>query len=376
MRNPEIELARAIKGHQNILICIQGSPDPDALASAFALKLLSEKHGKRARVVATKKLSLSQNQQFVKLLSLPYEVADNFANLLSWADSYMVVDHPSPEIKGVSDSLPCLVHIDHHEPRNCALTVQMQWRSKNVGSTSTLVSLILEKSYVDLKFSEYEMERMTTALLFGIQTDTDKYALAAKLDYSAIHFLSRFCNGKILRKIAAVPLSKTTASHLRLAEKNKKIYKDWLITGIGYVQEKNRDDIAIIADFLLRREKVALVVVYALIYNERKKRLTLDASLRSSDAKFRLNSMIRRITRNGGARKFKGAFQVNLDYFSEHVNRGEILALAETVTVAKLKNAKDTTYKYIVQEAVDLAKDKASSLFSLLRSRLKEQLNF
>ena len=109
-----------------MLICIKGSPDPDALAAAFVCKLLGERAGKRCRVVATQQLALQQNVVFVKRLALPLEVVDDFARLTSWADAYMVVDHASAEVEGLSGEVPCVVHIDHHEPVAASFPIAMR----------------------------------------------------------------------------------------------------------------------------------------------------------------------------------------------------------------------------------------------------------
>ncbi len=79
------------------------------------------------------------------------------------------------------------------------------------------------------------------------------------------------------------------------------------------MEEKKRDLIALIGDFLLNREDISKVIVFSII--EKKDSLILDASIRTKKEKFNINSFIKKITASGGARNFKGAFQINLDYF-------------------------------------------------------------
>ncbi len=374
MKHPEKELSKAIDDCSKVLICIKGSPDPDAIAAAFALKILCEKHGKRARMVATEQLSLHQNKLFVRRLFLPLEFADSFNKHLDWADSYAVVDHASAEVEGISDKLPCCVHIDHHAKTQATFPISMRWCNPHVGSASTLLSVLLARGYRDLGISSDEMTRMSTALLFGIQTDTDKYALATKDDYEAIEFLSQFASAAILRKLSGVPLGRRTAARLQTAERNKKIYRGWLITNVGFVPAKCRDDIAIIADFLLRREDVTMVVVFALIRNDRKKKLTLDASVRSKDRALKLTPLIRRVAADGGGRKSKGAYQVNLDYFFDFSDMAFLWEFVERATLEKLQRTRDFTYKVRLQSVLEDAKDAAMNVITGLKNSLPAEL--
>lgn len=370
MKQPHKALAEAIRNYRNILICIKGSPDPDALAAALAIKILCEKHGKKAKIAATQNLSLDQNKVFARRLALSFDIADSFAKHRSWADSYVVVDHPSPAIEGLSGVLPCCVHIDHHDKVRPPVPIGMRWCTTSVGSTSTLIATIVEQCHRDLNISDVEMQRIATALLFGIQTDTDKYALATRADYAAIHFLSPFANAAILKKLSAVPLSRGTAARLQLAEQSKEIYKGWLITGVGFVPEIHRDDIAIIADFLLSREEVDMVVVFAIIEDQRNNKLTLDASIRSKSRALKLNPLIRRLASNGGGRRSKGAYQVKLDYFASFANRALLWELVNKATVEKLKRTRDLTYRVKLEGMVENARGALSGIFSGLRDVL------
>jgi nanoRNase/pAp phosphatase (c-di-AMP/oligoRNAs hydrolase) len=82
---------------------------------------------------------------------------------------------------------------------------------------------------------------------------------------------------------------------------------------LGFIEGKNRDAIAISADFLMARQDISKVMVYALV--KRNRGLSLDVSIRTREKRFNLNAFIKKITQEGGARTFKGGYQVNLDYF-------------------------------------------------------------
>ncbi len=364
MQHPDAAFLQAISKHSNLVFCIKGSPDPDALAAAFVCAALAERLGKKCRIVATQALSLHQNRVFAKRLSLPFELTHDFARLADWGDAYLVLDHASAVVEGLSDRLPCVVHIDHHDAVEASFPIAMRWCRTDVGSTCTLVAHILEACHDAFSISSRDMRRMTTALSFGLQTDTDQCRLATPTDYAAIKFLSRFADTALLKQLSGIPMGRTTTNRLQRAERNQIIYKNCLFAGVGFIPVRSRDDIAIIADLLLRRQQVALVAVFALVQDESRKKLTLDASVRSADRGLRLSTLIRRIASDGGGRRFKGAFQVKLDYFLTYSDREALWAFVEKVTVEKLKQTRDSHYKVRLQGLLESAEETAAKFLA------------
>ena len=67
------------QNYQNIVIVIKGSPDPDAIASAFFFLNIGKKLQKNIQIVYYEKISLPQNLLFVELLSIPMtEISNDF----------------------------------------------------------------------------------------------------------------------------------------------------------------------------------------------------------------------------------------------------------------------------------------------------------
>jgi nanoRNase/pAp phosphatase (c-di-AMP/oligoRNAs hydrolase) len=331
-------LAAAITKYRNILIAIKGSPDPDAIASSYAIHAICRKLNVSSTIAASKKLSLPANRTFVSELDIPLHIAPDFPEP-SHFDAYIVTDHPSPALYSPAHPLPCAVFIDHHEPADEEIMADYMLRNSDAGSTSTLVALILKNIYIE--FDPEEMTHLATALLYGIYTDTDKYSHAGKLDYEALDYLSKYSDHEIFNRISSASLSKETLGLLKNAIESKITYKDWLIAGVGFVDAANRDSIAIIADFLLKREKCPTVIVFAAIEDASRRSLTLDASLRSASGIMNLDDIIKQITPQGGARKFKGAFQIDMDYFTHCPDRKILWEVIRLSTVELLKKSRD-----------------------------------
>lgn len=332
------KLIAVLKKHRRLLILVKGSPDPDAIASSFALQALATHLGIESDLITQRPLSLPQNRAFVKMLDIPLKVVKSLGNLSGY-DGYTVTDHQSGSARELDDRLPCVVHIDHHEPVKETRAPEFALMMAEAGSASTIVTLLLMHTGISL--DPHIMTRVSTALLFGIENDTDRYTHAAKVDYDAIDFLSRYSDNRLLRKISSIPVSKKTLALFRDAMASHLLYHDWLIAGLGYVDADNRDSIAVTADLLLKQGTSSTVVVFAIIENEERHSLTLDASFRSSIENLELNDIIKEITAEGGGRRFKGAYQVPLDYFSHCPDRTLLWKTVELTTIEALKKRRD-----------------------------------
>jgi nanoRNase/pAp phosphatase (c-di-AMP/oligoRNAs hydrolase) len=334
-------LIDAITKYRNIIIVIKGSPDPDAIASSYALSALCRHLKVSSSIVASKKLSLPENRAFASIMGIPLKISLAPPDIKEF-DAYIVADHQSPAAHELVGSLPCAAFIDHHEPTEEEISADFILRKTEAGSTSTLIALLFKHQGIELE--PEVMKSVSTALLYGIYTDTDKYSHAGELDYEALDYLSKYSDHEVFNRISSTPLSRKTLQLLKKAIENKTSYKDWLIAGIGYVDAESRDSIAIVADFLLKRETFNTVIVFAAIEDAKRGRLTLDASFRSASGSLNLNDVIKKITPEGGARKFKGAYQVDIDYFNHCPDRKLLWDVIYLSTVELLKKSRDELY--------------------------------
>jgi nanoRNase/pAp phosphatase (c-di-AMP/oligoRNAs hydrolase) len=335
------DLAAAIRKYKNIMIVVKGSPDPDAIASSFALGAVCQHLGTASSIILTKELSLPENKAFVNILKIPISFAQPDKDKDKF-DAYIIADYQSPIIPAVTGSLPCAVYIDHHESSDEEIKADFILIDTEAGATSSLMALLIKD--LSSPLDDSVLTPVATALLYGIYTDTDKYSHASTIDYEALGYISKFADNAMFHKISSIPLSKITLQMLNSAIGNKLIYKDWLITGIGFIDSSHRDSIAIVADFLLKREKFSTVVVFAVVENSEQKSLFLDASFRSNSERTNLNDIIKKITPQGGARKYKGAYQIDLSYFWQCPDRNMLWNVIQITTIELLKKRRDDIY--------------------------------
>jgi len=364
------QITSTILQYSNILLYIKGSPDPDVIASSFALNIICDELGVKSKIVASLGTSLPQNKAVVNGLNIPIHFEKNIHGISNF-DAYCIVDHPSAYVEGLSENCRCAIHIDHHEPIEEKVEVDVKFVTDKAGSVSTIMALILKE--LNLISNETLKKKIATALLYGVQTDTNDFQHATHLDYEALNYLSHYSDRKIIHKITDLPLSKQANELIDTAIKNQIIYKDWLITGVGLLNETLRDNIAIIADLLLSRESIKTSVVFAIIEKKSLKSLTLDVSLRTTDENLNLNEFIKNITKEGGARKFKGAYQVPLDYFSNCPDKGLLWNLSQATTIEVIKKQIDIIPFIELKNMFNNFKEKVGVFFGKKLTKKKQR---
>lgn len=357
-KQPAMELVETIKKYPRLLIFIKGSPDPDALGGSYVLKLLCDYYGTEGTIVSPEEASLPQNIKIIKDLRLPIRFKP-VPECKKQYDAYAILDHQSVLVEGLTGVIPCALHIDHHKTITDEIPVELRIQTEESGSTSTLVIHMLRA--LNIGFQGAEWRNAATALYYGIQTDTDNFQHAGELDHQALAIISPYIDKALLDQVNALPFSKETVHFFHQALLNRVIYKEWLIAGIGYINEKNRDTLGIIADFLLKRESIEVAVVFGIV--EKKNRLMLDASFRTKDEDLNLNTLIKKITKEGGARKFKGAYQVNLDYFTACPDRDLLWKTVYASTLETLKKSRDDIHSGELEKIYGFLRKKIQDLF-------------
>jgi nanoRNase/pAp phosphatase (c-di-AMP/oligoRNAs hydrolase) len=327
------ELISSIRKYTRILVTVQGSPDPDAVASAFAFKLICEERGITATVLSPQVPSLAQNNMLIKDLNLPIGFRSPQPKEIRRYDAYAVLDFQTIAVEGVTGSIPCVAHIDHHEAEE-DLPVDFRLIMENIGSTSSIMVLLLDQMDMDLSASLWR--RAATALYYGIKTDTDGFSHASELDQKAVRIIEPAVDHSCVNRISNMPVSREETEIFRKAHKQPVIFRDWLIAGVGFTREEHRDNLGLAADLLLKREGITTVVIFSIIEGDRG--LNLDASFRTRDPNLDLNRLIKGLAADGGARHFKGAFQVNLDFFLHAPHRDQLWNIVRDTTINALKS--------------------------------------
>jgi nanoRNase/pAp phosphatase (c-di-AMP/oligoRNAs hydrolase) len=243
------ELRALVAENDRIGIVLQDDPDPDAMASAIALRALLWRNKQTTPIFAFKPVTRPENLTMTHLLEI--EVTPAKIHDLHSYDKIAMVD-VEPAYFG--DKLPRAdIVIDHHPGYPSGLSPFEDVRV-GYGATSTIMTEYLVTA------DERISERLATALLYGIRSDT--LALSRRvteMDIQAFVHLYPLANYNLLRQIDRPELPIGFARVLSRAMGRLQM-KDGLIA--IYLGTVERDDLIVqVADFCLQFEGVEWVAV-------------------------------------------------------------------------------------------------------------------
>lgn len=234
---------------QRIAIVLQDDPDPDGLASAIALRTLLGRNRLTTPLFSYTPITRPENRTMVRLLEI--DVAAANAEVLREFDLIAMVDVQPPYFNG---RLPRAdIVIDHH-PGYPEVDVGFQDIRTRYGATATILTEYLVSA------RERVSERLATALLYGIKSDTLMLSRrVTEEDLEAFTFLYPRANYGLLRRIERPELPLAFARVLAAAMKRLWIKDQLLVLYLGRVE---RDDLIVqMADFCLQFEGIQWVAV-------------------------------------------------------------------------------------------------------------------
>jgi nanoRNase/pAp phosphatase (c-di-AMP/oligoRNAs hydrolase) len=217
--------------------------DPDALASAQALRRIMARKVAAVDCAQVNEISRPDNLTMIKALRIPTQRLT--PNLAVQYDHFALVDsqpHHHPAFKEYDFSLV----IDHHPlvPEN-PVEAEFKDIQPGYGATSTMLTEYL----YSLKIRPGEL--LATALLYGIKTDTQSFERQfSDTDVRAFRYLSKFGNLNLLRKISRSEFRLDWLKYFSLAFRKLRVNGHCLHVFMGRLDSP--DILVILGDFFLR----------------------------------------------------------------------------------------------------------------------------
>lgn len=248
------KLRNAHEGADRILILLHDHPDPDAMASALALRAVLGRNKQTATIghFGTD-VSRPENVAMAELLEI--DVTPLAAGQVSEFDSMAMVDVQPPYF---GDLFPRVDSVIDHHPKTGNYKAGFSRISPSEGATSTIMTGLLRASGIEIS------ERLATALLYGIKTDTFSLTRDADdEDVEAFTFLYKKANLGLLRKIekAEIPSDELTVFGRSLAR--HWIQDNVLFINLGKVTREYM--IPKMADFCMQAKDVEWVVSFGVL---------------------------------------------------------------------------------------------------------------
>lgn len=215
------ELRKVHNDTKKLLILLHDHPDPDSIASALALRVLLKRNRQTAIIGHFgERISRPENVAMIEILEI--ELENLKPENLTEFDSIALVDVQPPYFGNILNNVDSV--IDHH-PHTSTYNSKFAEIIAEEGATSTILTKYLRAAQIDIS------ERLATALLYGIKTDTVLLNRDANPDdVEAFTFLYPHANLGLLRRIerAEIPSDEVKCFGQALAD-------HWISNSIFFV---------------------------------------------------------------------------------------------------------------------------------------------
>jgi nanoRNase/pAp phosphatase (c-di-AMP/oligoRNAs hydrolase) len=242
-----------MRGKGRILIVAHDNPDPDALASALALKhLILKVLGQSATLTYGGIIGRGENRAMVRELGIeavPLESLD----LSQFAIVCMVDTQPAAGNTSFPAWRDVHVVIDHHPPMDKCRQCRWVDIREDYGATATILLEYLQA--LEVTFGT----RLATSLFYAIKSETqDLGREGGKADRDAYMHLLPLTNVHILFAITHPKVPRDYFHSFNRAIENSRSYGPLLVFNLYQVDHP--EIVAEMADFLMRAEGIDVVL--------------------------------------------------------------------------------------------------------------------
>ena len=239
---PAVEKLRRFYGQfasdDRVLIVINA--DPDAIASAMAVKRLLWRKVQSVTISHINVINRPDNLAMVRLMGIPLTHTKDIDP--SRFNRFVMVDS-QPGHNDEFKRFPISVIIDHHP--DTGIDVAFQDIRPKYGATASIMTEYLKAAKIK------PATKLATALILGIKTDTSDFEQQTIIeDVRAFQFMFHHANKHLIRKIEQSELRADYLKYFKKALENRRMHKGKVFLFLGPVV--NPDVCVILADFFLK----------------------------------------------------------------------------------------------------------------------------
>ena len=327
------------QGERQIVV-IQDFPDPDALSSAWAYKLIAENYNINCDIVYGGILSHQENIALVKLTNLPSKRIS--AESLKQEDLSIYQGAVLIDSQGTNSQLyavvkqaeiPLIAVIDHHSKQQ-DLDAEFIDLRPQTRATATILTEYLQQGLLNFNSSNQKHTQCATALMHGLRSDTNCLMQAQQEDFLAAAYLSRFYDPQLLNAVLQSARSRRVMDVIERALSNRIIKNNFSISGVGFLRYDDRDAIPQAADFLVTEEDIHTAVVYGIVHDEDNDIELVIGSLRTAKITLDPDEFIKEAFGKdtqgrffGGGRYMAGGFEIPIGFlgsFNDNPNYAKL----------------------------------------------------
>jgi nanoRNase/pAp phosphatase (c-di-AMP/oligoRNAs hydrolase) len=260
------QLKKTIEALSNTLPIVITQVDPDAIGSAMLLRYIAMNLGREVTIYYCGHFGHPQNRTIFTLFDLgsimfPIKEMPKEVKACALVDSSQVNDS-----RLMGRVIAPVIIIDHHE---IDAKIREDYDEsgfiliERVGAAATLLTeLVFAMGYTLPKNS-----KEATLGALAIFTDTKMLINATERDVLAYSKLLENADKEVFRQLQSYPLPQRYFEHFKEAVNNWTMKEGRLVTGIGFVSSKDADQLAIIADSLIRMPEIQVAVTWGIVDN-------------------------------------------------------------------------------------------------------------
>ena len=252
-------LLAALAPFDRLLILMHDTPDPDAIASAWAVsRLIRRRMGKRARIVSGGTIVRAENRHLMRLLKPPIELVQELE--VGPNTGIILVDCGAEAANHLTINCGSKIAavIDHHATSRLKPKLAFVDIRPNVAACASLCAGYLREQRIEPD------ERLATALIYATRAETRGQEYHhSRHDRAVISWVTGFANPAWLAEIECAPLPRTYFADLVLALQNTFLYDDAALCLLP--QAEGPEIVGELADLLIRCDGVKRVLCGAAI---------------------------------------------------------------------------------------------------------------
>jgi len=346
------DLRKTLENHrgERQIIVIQDFPDPDALSSGWAYKLIAQQYKIECDIVYAGTLSHQENIALVKLTGLPtkrWGVPTLKERDLSEYQGCVLVDNQGttsqlmPLVKQAK--IPIVVVIDHHAEQGNIKAEFMDLRP-GTRATATILTQYIQGRMLKFDSNNKTHRKCATALMHGLRSDTNNLMQAQQEDFLAASYLSGYYDAQLLYTVLQSARSRRVMDVIERSLRHRMMKNNFSIAGVGYLRYDDRDAIPQAADFLLTEEDIHTALVYGIVHDEDEEIEVVIGSLRTNKLTLDPDEFIKEAFGQdaqgrffGGGRYMAGGFEIPVGFLSGFNDNSEYTKLKWEVFDTQIK---------------------------------------
>ena len=276
------KLLSAIDATRPVAIYTHDHPDPDSIASAYALQhLLGKRLGVDAVIAFGGTIGRSMNRAMVDVLGVRLSPVAQVRHS-DYGTHCLIDTQPRAGNHSLPEGLPIAVAIDHHPIQPDIEKLPFADVRTEYGATSTLMYYYLRAAGLDLP------TKLATALLIGIKSDTRELEReASEADLAAYLDIFPRADLMLLARIENPRIPRPYFEAFHTALERSRLYDGVVVSDLGAVE--NPDLLAELADFFIPLDRAE----FALVMGHYRDRLYM--SLRTRNDRYDAGELIARV---------------------------------------------------------------------------------